>query len=375
MAKICLNMIVKNEEHIIEKLLSSVVQYISYYVILDTGSTDKTMEIIKNFGEKNNLQGEIHQDKWIDDFGYSRSHALELCKGKGDYVWIIDADNFLVGTIDVSNLICDSYSLHYKSTVSFYRTQIIKNDGVIEWKWFDVLHEYLAPKIPGTLFTTDKIKPGSSGSYYIQDYHLGSRTLDPLKYEKDIFVLEKAIINRPNYPRYVFYLANSYLSARKYEYAIINYRRRIELKGWEEEVYQSYFNIGISLKMLKKPLEEIEKAFLVCSDYSKHRAEPLYELSLLYVDKDFEEAYKWAKKASYLTLPQYGLFITHDVYLYQNKDNLALCAYYTRRYKEAFQLWSELLISPDFPENHKERIKNNLNFCIKEIISISEILI
>ena len=51
MSTICLNMIVKNESHIIEKTLENIYQKfpISYWVISDTGSTDNTVEIIKNF--------------------------------------------------------------------------------------------------------------------------------------------------------------------------------------------------------------------------------------------------------------------------------------------------------------------------------------
>ena len=51
---ICLNMIVKNESHVIEKTLENIIDNIpiTYYIISDTGSTDNTIEIIKNFFNK-----------------------------------------------------------------------------------------------------------------------------------------------------------------------------------------------------------------------------------------------------------------------------------------------------------------------------------
>ena len=49
MPKICLNMIVKNESRVIERLLRSVLPLIDTYCICDTGSTDNTVEIIKTF--------------------------------------------------------------------------------------------------------------------------------------------------------------------------------------------------------------------------------------------------------------------------------------------------------------------------------------
>ncbi|WEI04112.1 glycosyltransferase [Acinetobacter johnsonii] len=64
MTSICLNMIVKNESHIIEETLENICQHIqlAYWVISDTGSTDNTVEIIENFFEKKKIAGEIkHQ--------------------------------------------------------------------------------------------------------------------------------------------------------------------------------------------------------------------------------------------------------------------------------------------------------------------------
>ena len=54
MVTICLNMIVKNESKIMKRLLDSVYKIIDYWVIVDTGSTDHTKELIKEyFAEKN----------------------------------------------------------------------------------------------------------------------------------------------------------------------------------------------------------------------------------------------------------------------------------------------------------------------------------
>ena len=49
MPKLCLSMIVKNETHIIKECLDSIYKYVDYWVIVDTGSTDGTQELIKNF--------------------------------------------------------------------------------------------------------------------------------------------------------------------------------------------------------------------------------------------------------------------------------------------------------------------------------------
>ncbi len=56
--KICLNMIVKNEAHIILETLNNIKRHIDYWVISDTGSTDGTQDIIKKFFKKEGIEGE-----------------------------------------------------------------------------------------------------------------------------------------------------------------------------------------------------------------------------------------------------------------------------------------------------------------------------
>ena len=64
MVTICLNMIVKNESKIIKRLFDSVYKIIDYWVIVDTGSTDETKEIIINYFKEKNIPGELHEDKY-----------------------------------------------------------------------------------------------------------------------------------------------------------------------------------------------------------------------------------------------------------------------------------------------------------------------
>ena len=391
---VCLNMIVKDESHIMVELLTSVYKYIDYFVIVDTGSTDNTIELINTFAKNKNIKGEVFTRKWVD-FGTNRTEALDLCKGKGDYVWVIDADNFVIGTIDFSVLSTnlDSYTVLYKSSVSFWRCQIVKNDGSIKWKWHDVIHENLGPANANERITAGRLE-GGKNDYYIQDFHLGSRSLDPSKYDKDIALLEKGVIDRPEYPRYRFYLAQSYNSARKYEYAIVNYRKRLNMGGFLEEVYQSLYQIGIATRQLyyqyKKYLQdksselahslpvnisEVHDAFMVASKYSPHRAEPLYELAMFYKNEhDFENGYKYAKQANMLKRPYDGLFIEDYVYNYAATDLLALCAHYSRRYDESFRLHTLLLSNADLPKEHIERIKNNLEWDKKKVVELHNIV-
>src|SRR6185369_10946241 len=74
---ICLNMIVKNEVKVLPRLIRSVKDYIDYYVIVDTGSTDETIALIKREMSACGIEGEVHERPWVN-FGVNRQQALEL---------------------------------------------------------------------------------------------------------------------------------------------------------------------------------------------------------------------------------------------------------------------------------------------------------
>ena len=138
--RLCLNMIVKNESHVIKTTLENIKQYIDYYIIVDTGSEDNTKEIIKNYFDSVNIEGEIHDIEW-KNFGYNRTKALELCRNKCEYCWVIDADDIIIGDLRLpENLKLDSYSLQYGSDFSYNRRQIFKVNK--NWRYVGVLHEY-----------------------------------------------------------------------------------------------------------------------------------------------------------------------------------------------------------------------------------------
>ena len=85
-------MIVKDEAHIVHEALECTRGLIDTYCIVDTGSSDNTIEAIRNFYKPHGIEGEIHERPWVD-FGTNRSQALDLCRGKMDYILVIDADD------------------------------------------------------------------------------------------------------------------------------------------------------------------------------------------------------------------------------------------------------------------------------------------
>ncbi len=87
MPSLSLCMIVKNEEKHLTRCLSSVKDVVNEIVIVDTGSTDKTIEIAELFGAK------VFNFEWVNDFSAARNYSLSKCNG--DWVLYLDADEEL----------------------------------------------------------------------------------------------------------------------------------------------------------------------------------------------------------------------------------------------------------------------------------------
>jgi len=280
---LCLNMIVKNEGHIIKdtliKLLTKV-QELDYWVISDTGSTDKTKEIILDFFKERNIRGELFNDEW-KDFGHNRSKALEHAFGKSKYLLVFDADDEICGDFILPVLTKDSYHLQFGDVngTSYTRIQIINNKK--KWKYIGVLHEIINC-IEHTPVTMEII----GGNYYTISGKSGDRSRDGNKYLKDALILEKAyeeaIKNNDNiYNRYGFYCANSYFDSGKSEEAIKWYKITLTNNNWEQEKYISCLRLYQCYNVLNQ--KETGMFYLVQSFiYDKERVECLYELVSYY---------------------------------------------------------------------------------------------
>ena len=83
---VCL--IAKNEEKFLGQCLASVRELASQIVVVDTGSSDRTVEIAKEAG------AEVHEFAWTDDFSAARNEALKFATR--DWVLFLDADEELL---------------------------------------------------------------------------------------------------------------------------------------------------------------------------------------------------------------------------------------------------------------------------------------
>lgn len=361
---ICLNLIVKDESHIIQELFESVAPYIDYWVIVDTGSTDGTQDIIRREMDRLGIPGELHERPWRD-FGTNRTEAIQLAQGHCDYIWVMDADDVLVGTPDFHGLTADAHLMLIDDGVVYWRRQVFR-DGV-PWRYEGVLHELAVCDEPIT-------EARMGGDFRVLSRRIGGRNLDPDKYRRDAEILLAEVERHPDNTRSVFYLAQSYycygdwVNARRWD------ERRAEMGGWAEEVYYSSFRAAESMAHNGEPWPEVQDAYLQAWNMRPSRAEALYALARHHrIAGRYALGHLFAEKAASLPLPDDVLFVNAGVHDWRALDEQGVCASWIGRPAEAFRISRTLVAHPDVPD--EDRTRNTANRDLMAPVMIEDALL
>ena len=357
-------MIVKNESAIIERCLDAAKPILDYVFICDTGSSDGTQDLILNWLEKNNMEGKVFEEVF-QNFGHNRTSAFNKAREaypEADYIFLMDADERLevLPKFNKDTLSKDSYtSMQYSTTLKYWNKRLLKSS--LNWECVGVTHEYWdseskedSEKLP-TLIVNDLGDGGSKTDKFARDERL---LLEGLSDADLLPNLQK---------RYLFYLANTYHDTKQYEKAIKWYEKRIKEKGWEEEVYYSYYRIGLCYHALSENSEgAVLKAIAYLSQawqYRPTRAEPLYELARIYrAQGNYLLATLCANKGLEIPFPKNDvLFIVYPVYDYLLKFELSISGYYVDK-KIGMRAQRYLENKSDLPDKIKKQVQKNSRF-------------
>jgi len=362
---LCLNMIVKNESKIITRLFDSVVPIIDCYCICDTGSTDNTVELITDYFKSKNIPGKVIIEPF-KNFCYNRTFALTACLGMSDYLLLLDADMILqiknFDKIKLNN--GDSFTILQGNESFYYQNQrIIRNNGL--YSYVGVTHEYINTPPNNKALSIEK------SELFIYDIGDGGSKSD--KFERDIKLLLNGIKEEPKNERYYFYLANSYHDSGRFGEAINCYKKRIELGGWNEEVWYSYYRIGLCFKNMNK----MDSAILYWMDgyeYYSSRLEGLYEVLQYYrinsKHKLGDNIYKMARSILDKNLNRdHYLFLHNEIYTSKLFYEYTIIAAYLGITNINYEIIKILNNSRD--ENEKNNLLVNMKF-YKDILNQSE---
>lgn len=360
---ICLNMIVKNEAHIVHEVIEAVSPHIHYWVIVDTGSDDGTQDLIRAQMSELGIPGEIHDRPWRD-FGSNRTEALELARGHCDYIWVMDADDTLVGSVDFSGISADGYLMpvqYGESTV--WRFQLFRSDAA--WRYEGAIHEYAVCEPPAALERLD-------GDYHIVGRYLGARSRDPRYRELDRDALLAEIERDPANSHAALMLAITYKMLGDCASARIWCERCAALPGLPEDIYWSMFLRAEMMAQQGDPWAEVQDAYLKAWEYRPSRAEALHAIAYHYrISERYELGYLFAARAAQIPMTTDLSFVDAAIYRWRALDEQAVCASWTDRQYEAVAIWRKLLTRNDIPEADWQRIQGNRDFVATQLVETS----
>ena len=360
--RVCLCMIVRDEEKVLSRCLRSVLPWIDRWSIVDTGSVDSTAQLIER--ELQSLPGRIIHRPWVD-FGTNRSEAIGYARADSDYLLIIDADDELLVDEGVTQAVfCQQLTkdahrlLVLDKGLQYERLHLLSTR--LPWRYEGVLHEYA---------TCDEDFDDSliQGMRY-RRVGGGARSDVSAKYQRDTEVLKAALQKYPNHTRYSFYLAQSYRDAGQFEKAIDAYQHRATLGGWGEEVYYSLLQIAELLDVTQGPEDQVVGAYLKAHDVRPQRAEALtYLCGYLRRRQRWATAWIFAQEVIKISRPDDQLFLPEDVYQWRAVDEYAIAAYWIGKYGLAAQACHQLLKDGHLPAEQRVRVRENLQWAIDKL--------
>ncbi|MFB7324626.1 glycosyltransferase [Streptomyces sp. NPDC056190] len=364
---VCLNMIVKDEAHVIRRCLESVRPLIDTWVIVDTGSTDGTQDVIREvYGD---LPGELYERPW-KGFDGSRTEAVELARSRADYLLFMDADDVMEveSGFRLPELTLDAYNITVRNRSSVNRRSALVSTR-LPWRYVGVLHEYLDCGTRCTLGTVEgaciRIVGGGGRS-------MGKSVRE--KYLRDAEILEQGLIKEPDNTRYAFYVARSWHNALELEKALEAYDRRAAMGGWDEEIFCAHLSGARLAEKLERAADEVMYRYLRAHEVRPARAEPLGELARwCRLRRRWPLAHMFARQAFRIPYPSGDhLSVESDWYDWRVLDELAISAFWTGAYEESKSCCEDLLDGGKLPVDQRRRVTENLECTLAQLKAGSE---
>ncbi len=335
---------VKNAGEGFREVLKQNVPFMDRFTILDTGSTDNTLQIIKE--ELKGVDGNVYQEPFIN-FRDSRNRLFDLAGEDCVYNVVIDDTYILRG--DLRNFLtiargCDvgkAYNLSIKSVdVQYGSCRITRSSEKFRYKYR--VHEI----IDSREHPNYKISDGIASIYDVPSLYMSDRT--NFRKEQDLVWLFEDLQNSPNDPRIPYYIAETYLCMGNFEEAYKYYEIRSKLAGYTEEKQDSYYKMAVlSEEQLGKDWETCLSMYLNCYNFDPKRCESMFMIGSHYFQNHQTKylGYYFLKEAFKIGDPDksYGMNLKVDIYNFHLPSRLLEVAYLFKDYETAIQCCKKIL--------------------------------
>lgn len=338
---IALLMMLKNEEKRLSVSLESVIGIVKSLVIYDTGSTDNTIQILKDFSSENNIELRLKQGDFVD-FSVSRNASLDFADSFNDidFLLLLDCNDELQGGENLLKLATEHLHTDFNAFLlcqhwwsgkydKYFNTRFLRSKS--EWRYKGSVHEYLENinkernesvfRMPDNIILyQDRIKDDDKTSN---------------RFSRDKILLLKDYKKNPTQPRTLFYLAQTCSCLKQLEEAFYYYKLRTELEGFQEEKFHAYLRTGNLSEQLNHNWYDTLSYYMKAVEHS-NRVEPLIRIADHYnKEKKWIIAFHFCKWACSLEYPKDSiLFVDKYDYEYTRWHLLGIVAYYCGKYEE-----------------------------------------
>lgn len=302
---------VKNAGPQFEKMLTDNLPIIDRWTILDTGSTDDTINIINKVlvGKKD---GNLYQEPFIN-FRDSRNRLLDLAGTSCKFNLMLDDTYVVQGDLRAfltevrGDQYSNSFTLYIQSDDTQYGSnRIIKSNSGL--RYIHTIHEVITDKNNINVVIPDNKAKILDGRF---DY-MEKRTQERKQF--DLKLLFEEVEENPNDPRAYYYLAQTYNLLEDYENAYKYFLKRAEFtnSGFIQERVDAVFEAArVANFKLGRPWSECMSLYEQCYKVDESRPEALYFIGIhYYLEGSYKKAYPYLKKGFEIGFPthcQYSL--------------------------------------------------------------------
>ena len=392
MPKLILNTIVKDEAHCILIMLESAAKISDAIVIADTGSTDGTQEIIKKFGEDNNIPTYVFE-RPFDDFEKSRNFGMEKARDVVNelgwnpndcWTWWCDADETIVvdPKFNKNQFNKDLFMINtYIGQMKYTRNTFARVSK--PFRFYGPVHEFI-------VCDDQNITSGLAENIHVDVKMIGKSWQGDIsqKYLSHSHKLEAYIAADRKDPRWIFYTAQSYHDSasmkdnkeeneERLRRSIKYYRERVSrTDGYAEEIYYAQYRIGTIMRIMEEPWHLTHMELLKAYQIDPMRGESIKVIIDYYLQiGDWNMAYLYSKFAKTTfhaknPYPTRLLFVDEATYVWKFAEAHAASCYYTGRMDEAKQTYQEIVnltkTHPQyFSQDDLSKIQMNGQFFLK----------
>lgn len=308
--------------------------FIDNWCILDTGSTDNTVQIIRE--TLSDIPGTLYEEPFIN-FRDSRNRLLDLAGEDHafnimlDDTYVLSGDglrDFLTIIREDDKADCVGITIE-DSERQYISVRVTKPKRRL--RYINKVHEVI--EFEGILSVAVPYAKGCVKD--IVDGYMLART--SARKDTDIETLLEMHKQNPSDPRTLYYLADSYLNKKDWEQSLKYFEMRVLLEGYNLEKQDAlYYAAALSHYHIGKPWEECEKLYLNSHNFLGKSPESVYFIGKHYYDiKDYNKAYFYMKKAFELGIPEIQMSFRKNIYFYHIPYDLTEVAYLKSDYQLA----------------------------------------